>query len=87
MISLAALLGVSLVNAADTTNTTSNQFLDDEKAQILRNSAKAACHIYKDLTYFDLTPMASRDPVSGVAIDQVVSLTSARDIILYGTNA
>ena len=66
--SLAALLGFSLAAGNDTSS-----FLNDKEAQFLRDSAKAACYIYKDLTYFDLTPLQNRND-SGYPVDNVTSL-------------
>jgi hypothetical protein len=86
LVTLAALLGCSLAQDATTTTTTpssTEKFLEDEKREVILKSAKAACKVYSDLTYWDLSTMTNKDE-NGNITDYTISLLPTAG---YGADA
>lgn len=87
LIVLAALFGLALTqDTAAETPATNDNFLDTEKDRFKKDAAKAACYIYKDLTYWDITSTVSKNS-TGYPVDNVVELTKPSAISKYGGNA
>lgn len=82
---LSALFGAALTQILSINDISSQSFLDYDRMEFDQDSAKAACYIFKDLTFWDITK--TMNEVDGVPTDSVIALDSFGDNGHYGPDA